>query len=136
MRGIPHQVLRLSVAALLAACVHEARPIACPAPADEILILSVQIQDWRREMGPACDPVRVELLGFARPLDPFSDRLSCEPDDDACALAEAMCDNAEQICQLAGARGNDVWSNEKCVSGKRACRDARACIVPSAQASR
>jgi hypothetical protein len=119
-------MLRLSVAALLAASCGgtQSRPERVD-PADEIIMLSTQVQAWRRELGPSCDPVRAELLGFARPVDRFA---SCAADEDSCNLVEALCDNAEQICVLAGERGNDAWSNEKCVAAKRSCREARACI--------
>ena len=125
-------MLRLSVIALLlAACEQGYPPPRSAVQADEIAALSAQIQEWRRAMGPACDPVRVELLGFApvgassTTTDHFA---SCSAEDDACSVALAICENAESICAIAGQRGNDVWSNDKCVSANRACREARACV--------
>jgi hypothetical protein len=140
VRAIAHQVLRLSVALALAASLASCfssidRPSRSErGDADEILRLSTQIQQWRTEMGLSCDPVRAELLSFAQPeLVAFArppDRFAaCSANnDDACSVVLAICDNAEAICQLAGERGNDTWSNDKCVSAKRSCRDAGACV--------
>jgi len=134
VRGVEDEMLRLSVilraavvALLVAGCEPGTPPPQRPVSADEIAALSQQIQEWRRAMGPACDPVRVDLLGMAPP-DRFA---SCKENEDACDVALAICDNAEAICTLAAERGNDVWSNDKCVSANRACRDARACVHPA-----
>jgi hypothetical protein len=45
---------------------------------------------------------------------------------DVCSLADAICDNAEQICILADELGKgDTWAQDKCTSGKGSCRLAK-----------
>jgi hypothetical protein len=46
--------------------------------------------------------------------------------NDVCSLADAICDNAEQICILADELGKqDTWAQGKCASAKASCRDAK-----------
>lgn len=96
---------------------------------DEIRALWRQIRDWRVEGGLEPDPqshvIRAtdsHAVGALRacPATPETDR--CR---DVCDLKDAICDNAERICELAREVGNDPWSAEKCASAKASCKEAR-----------
>ena len=44
---------------------------------------------------------------------------------DSCTLADAICDNAGKICEIATSLGDDTYANTKCDSGKTSCAAAR-----------
>jgi hypothetical protein len=97
---------------------------------DEITALWTQIRDWRREAGLPVEPRREDVMGIyntpMKSVEPV-----CSPDHsvpttcgDVCSLADAICDNAEQICILADDL-KDQWSADKCASAKASCREAK-----------
>ena len=43
---------------------------------------------------------------------------------EVCKLADSICDNAENICRLAGELGNDAWANERCQQATTACGES------------
>jgi len=99
---------------------------------DEITALWAQIRDWRREAGWALEPRPEEIISI-KPVPPRQVAQVC-PDShpvpqtcgDVCSLADAICDNMEQICILADELGkNDDWAQSKCASAKASCRDAK-----------
>ena len=46
--------------------------------------------------------------------------------NDVCNLADAICDNAERICEIAAELGSDdKLGQEKCASAKASCREAK-----------
>lgn len=99
---------------------------------NEITALWTQIRDWRREARMPVEPRREDVI--ANPPKTIAEaRLVC-PDShpvpascgDVCSIADAICDNAEQICILADELGkDDSWAQEKCSSAKTSCRDAK-----------
>ena len=44
---------------------------------------------------------------------------------DVCNLGSHICDNADQICILAGELQPDAWATGKCEDGKKSCEAAR-----------
>lgn len=59
-------------------------------------------------------------------------RRVCEPPPepspsctDVCNLAEAICDNAGDICRIADELADDYWAKEKCRSAKASCKEAK-----------
>ena len=96
---------------------------------DQIRLLWQQIRDWRVEGGMGADPqthvIRatdnhpVRALRVC-PAAPETDR--CQ---DVCDLKDAICDNAERICEISREIGDDPWSAEKCSSAKASCKEAR-----------
>jgi len=99
---------------------------------DEITALWTQIRDWRREAGLPVDPRREDVIAIgpqtvdqAKHVCPDSHPVPATCSD-VCSLAEAICDNAEQICILADELGKeDTWAQDKCSSAKASCRDAK-----------
>ena len=99
---------------------------------DEITALWTQIRDWRREAGLPVEPRHEDVIQI-RPI-PYRDIGRVCPDNhpvpatcsDVCSLADAICDNAEQICILADELGkDDEWAQDKCASAKASCREAK-----------
>jgi hypothetical protein len=106
---------------------------------NEITALSIQIREWRREAGLPVDPRHEDVIQSA-PISLKQAAAVCPVGhpvpatcSEVCSLADAICDNAEQICILAGELG-DQWSRDKCNSAKASCRDAKqrccACSTP------
>lgn len=103
-----------------------------PDPRNEITALWTQIRDWRREAGMQVEPRREDLVQVA-PMTVRDVQRVCTADHqvpqtcgDVCSLADAICDNAEQICILADELGKqDTWAQDKCSSAKASCRDAK-----------
>lgn len=122
----------LVAAIVIAASCGRPPPPRGPIIKNEITALSTQIRDWRREAKLPVDPRREDVLAIApktiaeaRHVCPASHPVpnSC---GDVCSLADAICDNAEQICILADELGkDDKWAQEKCDSAKASCRDAK-----------
>jgi len=60
---------------------------------------------------------------------PKSTDASCHPAasetcSDSCKVSDAICDDAKQICDIAGKLAGDAWAAGKCESGKQSCTDA------------
>ena len=102
-----------------------------PTPNDRYALLTqqtalwTQIREWRREAGLRVDPSAESMLEM-RDRNLKEAQIVC-PDThpitktcaDICSLADAICDNAEQICILAGELGKaDTWAQDKCSSAK------------------
>lgn len=108
------------------------KPVRNPQTADEITALWTQIRDWRREAGLPVEPRHEDVIASApksvqeaRHVCPESHAVppSC---GDVCSIADAICDNTEQICILADELGkDDQWAQGKCSSAKASCRDAK-----------
>jgi hypothetical protein len=103
-----------------------------PRKQNEIQALWTQIRDWRVEAHWASDPSPSELNGIA-PLTVKQVQQICPENhavpatcSDVCSLADAICDNAESICTLAGELGMaDTWAQDKCTSAKGSCREGK-----------
>ena len=99
---------------------------------NEITALWTQIRDWRREADLPVDPRVEDVIAVVgtpvrdvQRVCPVNHPVS-QACGDVCSLAEAICDNAEQICILAGQLGRqDSWARDKCSSAKASCRDAK-----------
>ena len=143
VRAIAHQVLRLPVAAhLLAIVTRRVLPLSlvavllagcrahgpqAPKQHDEILAVWTQIREWRNETGLAPDPNCATLMSFA-PTDEHLPGGCAQPKHttvDACALGDAICDNAEQICIISGELDDNMWAHDKCTSATASCREVQ-----------
>ncbi|MBL4633310.1 MAG: hypothetical protein JKY56_05535 [Kofleriaceae bacterium] len=89
-----------------------------------------EISQWRRQAGQRPEPDQSEVdtapesVAVARTAESGSAAtrsLSCQ---DICRIQDAICDNAESICQLADELGDDEWAQDKCESSKASCEDA------------
>jgi hypothetical protein len=97
----------------------------------EITALWTQIRDWRREAHMEVEP-STAVLQYARGMTVRQAAETC-PDshvpppscNDICDLADAICDNAENICGIAGEMPDDIWAREKCDSAKASCKEAK-----------
>lgn len=130
-------VALVTLGIVIAACA--ARPPAAPEwqrrqqRMNELTTLWVQIRDWRREARMDLDPSPSSMMQWrGRGTVPEAAR-AC-PDnhqvprscDEVCNLADAICDNAEAICGIADELGkDDAPAQEKCVSSKASCREAK-----------
>ncbi len=99
---------------------------------NDITALWTQIRDWRREAGLPVEPRREDVLQvIGTPVREVqrvctADHQVPQTCGDVCSLADAICDNAEQICILADELGKqDTWAHDKCSSAKASCRDAK-----------
>ena len=98
----------------------------------EITALWTQIRQWRLEAKMEVDPPHYDFFEVKRKT---VDQIAaiCRPPQpqpqacaDVCSIADAICDNAEQICILADELGkDDDWAQRKCGSAKASCRDAK-----------
>jgi len=103
-----------------------------PRKQNEIQALWTQIRDWRREAGMDVEPRPTDVNAVA-PMTVKQVQQVCPENhavpqacSDVCSLADAICDNAEQICILADELGKrDTWAQDKCASAKASCRDAK-----------
>jgi hypothetical protein len=97
-----------------------------PTQSNEIVALWSQIREWRREAGMSLDPSCATLVSFA-PTDAHAD--GCAPATssraDTCSLGDAICDNAEQICILAGELDANLWAHDKCTSATASCHEVQ-----------
>ncbi|HSD86742.1 MAG TPA: hypothetical protein VLB44_04480 [Kofleriaceae bacterium] len=127
--ALPTALLVMFVA--FAACGPK-QPPEGPRKQNEISALWTQIRDWRREAGLDVEP-RPSDVNSVAPMTVKQVQQVC-PDNhpvpatcsDVCSLADAICDNAEQICILAGELGKqDTWAQDKCSSAKASCREAK-----------
>lgn len=90
-----------------------------PPAADEILALENQMSNWRVELGLKPRPVSADNGAVAAEV--CEGLTECK---DPCKLSEAICQNAERICDIAKSDGGD-WANNKCRDAKRSCKEAR-----------
>lgn len=116
------------VAAVLVACASTTQP-PHPSPVDprkqELSDYWMQIREWRVDMGMSADPERrPDVLNQPRPVCRDEREPTTEVCEDTCNLKDAICDNAERICRIAGDLGDDVWASGKCKSAKASCREA------------
>lgn len=99
---------------------------------DEVTALWTQIRDWRRAAQMELEPAGASVLAMA-PQTVDSAGAVC-PDayvpppacDDVCGLADAICENAEVICDIADELAPDPWAEGKCDSAKASCHEAQA----------
>ena len=105
----------------------------------EIQDLWIQIRDWRVDHQWSAEPaIRVpgasvrEIRRCKEPREPSTD--TCQ---DICALKDAICDNAQSICRIAGELDGDAWADEKCKSAKASCVEAteKCCECTAAEPS-
>jgi len=96
----------------------------------EIIALWTQIRSWRLDAGMDLEPHPDSLLGV-RGKSVKKAQLVCQaqvptPCNDVCNLGDAICDNAERICDIAAELGpDDKLGVEKCESSKASCREAK-----------
>jgi hypothetical protein len=97
---------------------------------DDISELWMQIRGWRVEMGMGAEPrgnaiqqsVHVPIKKLR--LCEQNPKVKTDKCMDVCKLADAICDNAEQICRIASELHDDPWANDKCNSAKASCKEA------------
>jgi hypothetical protein len=93
----------------------------------EIQDLWIQIRDWRVDHQWSAEPA---IRGVAGASVPEIRRCkaprdaSTETCQDICTLKDAICDNAQSICRIAGDLDGDAWAEEKCKSAKASCKEA------------
>jgi hypothetical protein len=97
---------------------------------NEITALWTQIRDWRREARMEVEPpaamiqsIRGKTVRQAGNVCP--DHVPPPACTEICDLAGAICDNAENICGIAGELGGDPWAREKCDNAKASCKEAQ-----------
>ena len=128
MRGV---LVGLLLAAVIAACAgHKAAAprAGMDTKRDEIQDLWMQIRDWRVQKGMPADPEVPMGNVFGQVPEIRQCKVEREPTtelcQDKCSLSDAICDNAERICDIASELGGDPWANEKCKSAKASCKEA------------
>jgi hypothetical protein len=124
---------------VIAACAHTPVMPRQDPRRDEITALWAQTRDWRREAGMELEPDGDAVVQMER-MSVRGAAAVCEPPPsppdgcvDVCGLADAICDNAERICDLAGELKGDDWAAGKCSDAKASCREAtqRCCSCAS-----
>ncbi len=109
------------------------RPVVTPIALDEIQIRYTEIRDWRRELGLPTDPPLAErnqarMIPFdvlKQPLCPEYPEPRTSNCQDMCSLADHICENAEEICRIAGDLHGNSWAEEKCSSAKASCKEGK-----------
>ena len=103
-----------------------------PRKQNEIQALWTQIRDWRVEADMEVEPAPSTLMevkfNSVKQVQQICPENHAVPQacSDVCSLADAICDNAEQICILAAELGaQDTWAQDKCTSAKGSCREAK-----------
>jgi hypothetical protein len=97
---------------------------------NEISALWTQIRGWRRDAAMDLDPA-MQMMSYVRGKsvrEGVKPCLAAKPRacDDVCGLGDAICDNAEAICNLAAELGkDDDFAQEKCASAKASCVEAQ-----------
>ena len=110
---------------------------------EEVRDLWIQIRAWRVDLGLGADVPHAlvdnsegaDHVTGARPADsngrvPIDALRRCEREpttdtcQEICTLKDAICDNAERICELADDLGDDPWADDKCESARGSCREA------------
>ncbi|MEO8699509.1 MAG: hypothetical protein ABI867_05670 [Kofleriaceae bacterium] len=74
------------------------------------------------EMTPTVASTNVQVKPTA---DPECKPGASETCSDTCKLGDSICDNANEICKIAGELGDDAYANGKCTSGRASCEKAR-----------
>ena len=145
MRGITHQMLRLSVTALLVISCGGGGRAALKAPAptsdapgaavmpasgrDQIEELDAQITAAVTEL--KLDDARPEAIqsGQATPMgavtaagDPACRPAKTETCSTSCTLSDSVCSNADKICTLAADMQGDTWAENKCKRANLMCQ--------------
>jgi hypothetical protein len=99
---------------------------------DRITTLWSQIRDFRRDAKMSLDPPRSFIFQFqghsVQEAAHVCKAGEASPPrcDDACSIADNICDNAETICTLADELGkDDEYAQGKCASAKASCREAK-----------
>jgi hypothetical protein len=98
----------------------------------EIQDLSMQIQQWRVDMGLRPRPETTLIQRYSEMPNAQLHHDACELEGDppetcydVCNLSEAICDNADTICHLAEALPDDAWAAGKCDTAKASCKEAQ-----------
>jgi hypothetical protein len=96
---------------------------------NEIKDYWMQIRQWRVERGWSADPASgMNLSRSIKEIRTCDKTLPKEPStetcQDICNLKDAICDNAQSICRIAGDLAGDAWADEKCKSAKASCKEA------------
>lgn len=139
-------VLGVAIAAGLASCsaraAHSPNYAAMDLRKKEISDLWLQIRQWRVQAGMKTEPivdVKDPALQMAVPQirtcsEPQPTTDSCQ---DTCSLKDAICDNADSICRIAGELAGDAWADEKCQNAKASCKEAtqRCCECAASEKS-
>jgi len=90
-----------------------------------------EIATWRKGLGLKSEP---QVLPAALLSSQVLELRTCEESDvpaetqtctDICSVKDNICDNAEDICRIAEELGDDAWADEKCVSAKASCKEAK-----------
>jgi hypothetical protein len=117
------------VVAIVAGCGNPPEPVGPrpPDPRQEIARLFEEIAEWSVELQlPRRLDSRICQPPAPKPR-PKPCELPAEPADacrEVCGLAEHICENAEDICIIAGELEGDEWAAQKCASAKAACKRA------------
>jgi hypothetical protein len=96
----------------------------------EIIALWTQIRSWRLDAEMPLDPAPKTVFEMRKQTVQGAQRV-CQAQvpttcNDVCNLADAICDNAERICEIAAELGpDDKLGQEKCESAKGSCREAK-----------
>jgi hypothetical protein len=126
-----HRGVVLGILLALTACASNKSPMVATTDMDlrkkEIQDLWIQIRDWRVDHQWSAEPtagMRVpgllkDIRRCKEPREPSTD--VCQ---DICTLKDAICDNAQSICRIAGDLSGDSWADEKCKSAKASCQEA------------
>ena len=137
-------VLGAILGAVVAACAGNKAPMVATTEVDlrkkEIQDLWIQIRDWRVDHQWSAEPaagMRVpgllkDIRRCKAPGEPSTD--VCQ---DICTLKDAICDNAQSICRIAGELAGDPWADEKCKSAKASCKESteKCCECTAAESS-
>ena len=86
----------------------------------EILDLESEMRQWRVELGLKPSPA-TPLAANGAVAEVCEGLTQCK---DSCKLAEAICQNKDRICDIAG-KLDDDWATNKCEDAKRSCSEAR-----------
>lgn len=126
------RALAIALAVVLAACGSSNKSVELMKQdkRTEIIALWTQIRSWRLDAKMSLDPAPDSLLGVRGQTVQVAQRV-CQAQvpttcNDVCNLSDAICDNAERICEIAAELGpDDKLGVEKCESAKASCREAQ-----------
>lgn len=99
----------------------------------EIGMLWGQIRGWRQDAGlrgvepspRAILAMRSQSMANAERVCPQRVEPQTQTCIDVCSLGDAICENADRICRIAGSLSGDAWADDKCASAKASCREGR-----------
>jgi hypothetical protein len=127
-------VLGALLGAVLAACASRS-PNMPPAEVElrrkEIQDYWMQIREWRVELKLSPDPSHrpgpeeMAVQEAAQRCEMPRRQPATETCQDICTLTDAICDNRDSICRIAGQLVDDTWAQRKCDSAKQSCNEAR-----------